>query len=246
MRAQTSSVPAAENEPDVADPPPVANTLHVESPPQVGPAVEESPVGASPPDGPPVGDTARADFRPSRHPTWSGSAQRALASAVAQASEWRTGVRDAVKVIGLEGGWDAVSVWVPDERRAQLKCSAMWVADADGQAEFETRTWQRPHAIAGTELGHAFSAGDAAWLTRIEESADDRLATAAAEGMGTTLIVPICEGGRSVAVLEMLCRGTAPPDEDVAASIEAVAVQLGHFWHLLRVGAAPHWRVGRF
>jgi hypothetical protein len=195
---------------------------------------------------PGVADAPLRELDTARRPSWSGHAQRALASAVAQASEWRTGVRDAVKVIGIEGGWDAVSVWVPDERRPHLKCSAMWMAEADGRAEFETRTWQRPHAIAETELGRAFSSGDTAWITRIGESTDDRLVTAAAEGMGTALIVPICEGGRSVAVLELLCREVAPPDEDVAASIAAVAVQLGHFWHLLRAGAAPHWRLGRF
>jgi hypothetical protein len=183
---------------------------------------------------------------PAGRPCWSGRAQRALSAALAQASEWRIGIRDAVKVIGSEGGWDVASVWLPDDRRPLLKCAAMWTADPDRRAEFETRTWQRPHSRTRTELGTAFATGEAAWLTGIEKSEDERLLMAAREGMNTALIVPVCDGGSAVAVLELLSCPAAPPDEDVAASIAAVALQLGHFWHLLRAGAEPHWHVGRF
>jgi hypothetical protein len=183
---------------------------------------------------------------PDGGPSWSGVAQRALSAALAQASEWRTGIRDAVKVLGSEGQWDAVSVWLPDDRRPLLRCAAMWVAEADGRGEFETRTWQHPELVSRTELGRAFSTGAAAWLTGIARSKDERLLTVVEEGMATALVVPIRDGRSPVAVLELLSRQSATSDEEVAASIDAVALQLGHFWHLLRLGAEPHWRLGKF
>jgi hypothetical protein len=195
---------------------------------------------------PPV-DSLQGQTNGHAGPAWSGRAQRTLAAALAQASEWRVGVRDAVRVIGSEGGWDAVSVWVRDERRPQLKCAAMWLPDgADGKAEFETRTWQRPSSISGSELGHVFCSGETAWLTGIAESDDDRLLSAVEVGMNTALLVPVSVGSASIATLELLSRRGGAPHEDVAAAITAVALQLGHFWHLLKVGAEPHWRLGKF
>lgn len=199
------------------------------------------------PEAEPVPEPAAPTTATTRsRPTWSGHAQHTLTAALAHASEWRTGLRDAVKVLGVEGGWDAVSAWLPEERRPSLKCTAMWLAEPDGRAVFETQTWQRPHSISGTELGHVFTSGESAWLTGIAESDDDRLLTAVEEGMSTALLVPVCEGPSSLAVLELLSRRTAAPDPDVAESIAAVGLQLGHFSHLLRAGAQPHWRLGKF
>ena len=63
--------------------------------------------------------------------------------------------------------------------------------------------------------------------------------------MRGALIVVASDGARPIAALELLTMSAAPPSADVTASIEAVALQLGHFWHLLSAGAQPKWRFGR-
>jgi hypothetical protein len=59
------------------------------------------------------------------------------------------------------------------------------------------------------------------------------------------LIVAIRDGARVVAALELLTRVDAQPGGELIAALEAVALQLGHFWHLLSASAQPTWRFGR-
>jgi GAF domain-containing protein len=121
----------------------------------------------------------------------------------------------------------------------------MWTADAHDRGEFETRTWQRPYPVAGSALGHAFNARDATWLSGLENADDERLLAAAREGMRSSVLVPIRSGRTAVALLELLSRAPLQPDPELAAAMDAIALQLGHFWQLLRQGAQPHWRLGR-
>jgi GAF domain len=189
---------------------------------------------------PPLQATA-ADSRPH----WSSAAQRTLASTLASASEWRTGVRDVVKVLGYEAGWDAVCAWLPDDRGRLLRCAAMWTAGPDDRDEFETRTWQKPDSIHTSELGRAFAGRDATRLTEIGAAEDERLLAASHEGMRSAVLVPVHSGRMAVGVLELLSRQELGPDAELVAAMDAVAVQLGHFWQLLRQAAEPHWRLGR-
>jgi hypothetical protein len=204
-----------------ASPPPVA----AEPPP---------PVAAVPPS--PPGD---------QQPSWSAAAQRTLSQTLASASDWRTGVRDVVKVLGREAGWDVVCAWLPDDRGQQLRCVAMWTVDADERDEFETRTWQKPYRLGTGEIGRALSARDAVWLTEIGSSEDDRLLAAAREGMRSAVLVPVYGGGTAVGVLEFLSQQDLEPNAELAAAMDGAAAQLGHFWQLLRLGAEPRWRLGR-
>jgi hypothetical protein len=64
--------------------------------------------------------------------------------------------------------------------------------------------------------------------------------------MRSGLLVPVREGRSTVAALELLSEADQPPDEELAISAEAVAVQLAHFRRLLRMAGAPRWRLGRF
>jgi hypothetical protein len=178
-------------------------------------------------------------------PHWSAAAQRTLTASLANASEWRIGLRDVVKVLGREAGWDAVCAWVPDERGRQLRCAAMWSGDGDGLAEFETRTWQQPQSLTTSVLGRSFAAREVTRLTEIGASDDNRLQTASAEGMTSAVLVPIHSGRSGIGLLELLCRHELRPDAELAAAMDGVALQLGHFWHLLQLGAQPHWRLGR-
>ena len=175
---------------------------------------------------------------------WSAHAQRTLAAALAGAFEWSVGLKYVVRLLGVEGKWDAVCAWRPDERRPILGCAAMWTAEP-GLAALESATWQQPLPIAGTALGRAMFATEPTNLGGIEATDDDRLITAARHGMRSALLVPLRDGRAAVGVLELLSRAEGPVGADVEAAIEAVALQLGQFWHLLRQGAEQRWRTER-
>jgi hypothetical protein len=83
------------------------------------------------------------------------------------------------------------------------------------------------------------------WLAELDASRDRHFAAAAAQGLRSALLVPIRDGIATVGMLELLSRAHLTIDPDVTASLEAIALQLGHFAHLLRLGASPHWRLGR-
>ncbi len=174
---------------------------------------------------------------------WTPTAQRAFAAVLASASDWRTGLKDAVKVLGAVGGWDSVTAWCPGET-AMLRCAAMW-ADAEHLGLFETLTWQRAEPIEGTELGRALMQTHATSVAAIGASRDPRLQSAADGGIRSALLVPVRDGVHPVAVLEFLSHESEAVDAELAIALEANGVQLGHFAHLLRLGARPQWRTGR-
>ncbi len=121
----------------------------------------------------------------------------------------------------------------------------MWTDEADERDEFETRTWQKPYRLGTGEIDRALTARDVVWLTDIGSSDDDRLLAAAREGMRSAVLVPVHGGSTAVGVLEFLSQNDLRPDAELAAAMDGAALQLGHFWHLLRLGAEPRWRLGR-
>jgi hypothetical protein len=191
--------------------------------------------------GPP--ETGTAVSRPG--PSWNPDAQRALTSSLAQAAEWRTGLKDAIRVLGTEAGWDVVIAWCPDERGRALRCVAMWMSAPAGLSLFETATWQRRQSPTASLAGRAAVGDRASWFGDLSAVSDAQLAAAAGEGMEGALLVPMRQGEESIGVLELLTRRPAAPAPEVATAMEAVALQLAHFECLLRRGAEPRWRLGR-
>jgi hypothetical protein len=192
------------------------------------PAVEE-----------PAGAVAGSAF------SWSPSAQRSLTSALAHSAEWRTGLKDALRILGTEAGWDAVIAWCPDERGTSLRCAAMWMSSPQQLALFETATWQRRQSPGSSQVGRAAAGEHAAWVGDLSAVADPQLAAAAGEGMQGALLIPMRHEEETSGVLQMLTSGPETPGPDVATAMEAVALQLAHLDYLLRRGAEPRWRVGR-
>jgi hypothetical protein len=178
-------------------------------------------------------------------PGWGAVAQRELAAALARASDWRLGVKAAIGVLGSAGGWDAICAWQPDERREYASCFTTWIAHPDWRSEFETATWQRRQPLSTSGVGQGFASPESRWLRTDPDSEDSRLRALAHQGMGSALVVPVRFGAGPVAVLELITAAAGPPTAELIAAIEAVALQLGHFWHLLSVGAQPVWRFGR-
>jgi hypothetical protein len=178
-------------------------------------------------------------------PTWTPAAQRALAAALAGVEDWRGGVKAALAVIGSDGGWDAICAWHVEPHQGYASCFASWIAYPGQMNEFETATWQRRQPLSASCIGDAFDAPDSRWLLADPESADPRLQALARHRMGGAMILPIRDGARVVAARELLTATTARPNEELITAIEAIALQLGHLWHLFAVAAQPVWRFGR-
>jgi PAS domain-containing protein len=176
---------------------------------------------------------------------WSPAAQRSFSASLLASSELRSGLKEAVKELGLHGGWDAVTAWILNDREA-LTCGAMWTATTD-LSEFDTITWQTRTAASRSILADVLPASSPTWLTSIPDDApgDPRLDKAASYGMQSAVLIPVRDGSGPLAVLELLTRTRAEEDPEVLTALEAVALQLSQFAHLLKLGAKPHWQLGR-
>jgi PAS domain-containing protein len=178
-------------------------------------------------------------------PTWDSSAQRAFTTALSQSSDWRVSVKSAIGVVGSEGGWDAVCAWQPEDLNGFASCFAMWTGENHRLAALETATWQRRQPLTGSTIGEALTSEESRWLTADPGAADRRLQLLAQHGIRGALIVPVKDGARPVAALELLTVGATEPSRDLVDAIETMALQLGHFSHLLSAGAQARWRFGR-
>jgi PAS domain S-box-containing protein len=186
---------------------------------------------------PPSSDSDAAEPARSGH-AWTTASQHALSAALAGASEWRAALKQAARVIGTEGGWEAVVAWAPDDGRGPMTCSAMWTADPARLAGFENLTWQHRLDASGTEFGRARNRPGPTCLLELQ-TADDRMLRMAAEvGMGSALLLPIRDGEKAIAILELLSSADTPPDSELMVALEAVALQLGAVGQALRT---THW-----
>jgi hypothetical protein len=173
--------------------------------------------------------------------TWTPASQRALSGALAGVSDWRTALKYAVKAIGTEGGWDAAIAWAPDDGRGPMMCAAMWTSDPARLGGFENLTWQHRLDASGTEFGRARNRPGPTCLLELQ-TADDRMLRMAAElGMGSALLLPIREGEKTIAMLELLSHAETPPGSELMVSLEGVSLQLGTIGQLL---STTHWNLG--
>jgi hypothetical protein len=178
-------------------------------------------------------------------PTWGSSAQRAFTTALSQSADWRVSVKSAIGVVGSQGGWDAVCAWQPDDLNGFASCFAMWTGENRRLGALETATWQRRQPLTGSTIGEALTSEESGWLAADPRAADRRLQLLAQHGIRGALIVPVKDGAQPVAALELLTVGAAQPSRELVDAIETIALQLGHFSHLLSAGAQPRWRFGR-
>ncbi len=166
--------------------------------------------------------------------SWQPTAKRTLAASLARESVWRNVLKETVQVLGSEGGWDTVTAWLPDESDG-LGCAATWAAHR-GLDRFEALTWEAGPKRDGSLLDQALQAPHLTWLTDIDAVDDERLQTAAAHGMRSALLLPVRNGASTIGLLELLTHDSVEPDAQIALSLEASALQLGRFGHLLSLG----------
>jgi transcriptional regulator with GAF, ATPase, and Fis domain len=167
--------------------------------------------------------------------SWQPAAKRTLSASLARESVWRNVLKETVEVLGSEGGWDTVTAWLPDESN-NLGCAATWTAHR-GLDRFEALTWEAALERDGSLLDQALQAPHVTWLTDIDAVDDARLQTAAAHGMSSALLLPVRTGKATVGLLELLTHDPVEPDAQIALSLEASALQLGRFGHLLSMGS---------
>jgi predicted nucleic acid-binding Zn-ribbon protein len=166
--------------------------------------------------------------------SWQPTAKRTLAASLARESVWRNVLKETVQVLGSEGGWDTVTAWLPDESDG-LGCAATWAAHR-GLDRFEALTWDAAPKRNGSLLDQALQAPHLTWLTDIDAVDDERLQTASAHGMSSALLLPVRNGASTIGLLELLTHDSIEPDAQIALSLEAAALQLGRFGHLLSLG----------
>jgi PAS domain-containing protein len=166
--------------------------------------------------------------------SWQPTAKRTLSASLARESVWRNVLKETVEVLGSEGGWDTVTAWLPDDAN-KLDCAATWTAHG-GLDRFETLTWEVPVDREGSLLDQALQAPHLTWLTDIDAVDDARLQAAAAHGMSSALLLPVRSGTTTIGLLELLTHDSIEPDAQIALSLEASALQLGRFGHLLSLG----------
>jgi PAS domain-containing protein len=176
---------------------------------------------------------------------WGTGSQRALSAALVGLTEWRSVLKHAVGTLGSEGGWDVTVAWCPDEPRGSMRCGAIWMRDPTGLATLETRTWQHRRDTSTAEFGRARNRMAATCLIELQSAEDPLLRAAAAEGMGSALLMPISNGGETIAMLELLSRTAIAPNAELLVSLEAIALQLGALAQLLKLTDPRSWRMGR-
>jgi hypothetical protein len=166
--------------------------------------------------------------------SWHPTAKRTLSASLARESVWRNVLKETVEVLGSEGGWDTVTAWLPDDAN-KLDCAATWTAHSSLD-RFEALTCAVPVNRQGSLLDQALQAPHLTWLTDIDAIDDARLQTAAAHGMSSALLLPVRSGTTTIGLLELLTHDSIEPDAQIALSLEASALQLGRFGHLLSLG----------
>jgi PAS domain-containing protein len=178
-------------------------------------------------------------------PHWNAGTQRALSGALAGITEWRAALKQVVKSLGRDGGWDTAVAWCPEDRRGFMKCVAMWTDGSPNLSNFETRTWQHRQDVGGTEFGRARNRSGATCLLELQTAEDSLLRSAAGEGMRSAVLVPIQNGTETIGMLELLSRSDAPPDGELTLFLEGIGMQLAALAQMLNFAAVPRWTTGR-
>jgi hypothetical protein len=179
-------------------------------------------------------------------PTWDGTAQRAVAEAIAEVSDWRIALKEIVRVLGALGGWDAVVAWCPEERRPGFCCVGMWTGHDSSLRALETKTWQARRQPTAAEFGTARARANATCFPTLDGAEDRLLRDAAEAGIESVMYVPIRVENEVIGVIELWSRRSAEPDGDVVLFLEAIGLQLGSHAGLINAAASPRWRVGRY
>jgi hypothetical protein len=123
-----------------------------------------------------------------------------------------------------------------------MKCAAAWLGETLNSSTFETQVWQHrqkpPAAVNGN--GHTPHA-----LLELGTAKDVLLKAAAAEGMGSSIVVPIADEAQLIGLVQLFSSHAESPHPELMLSLEGIALQLAGVARLLNSASTPQWRFGR-
>ena len=178
-------------------------------------------------------------------PRWGAGSQYALSTALAGVTEWRAALKLATDVLGSEGGWDATIAWCTEQPGPAMRCGVVWTRDPKDLASIESRAWKHVEDPSAAEFGRARARMATTCLLDLQSAEDPLLVAAGAEGIGSAILIPISDGGDTVAMLELLSRGATMPNPELVVSLDAIGLQLGALARLLKFTDPSEWRLGR-
>jgi len=82
-------------------------------------------------------------------------------------------------------------------------------------------------------------------LLELQSAEDPLLRVAAAEGMGSALLVPISDGSDTTAMIVLFSRAAAAPSAELMVSLDAIGLQLGAIAQLCKPRYSPGWGTAR-
>ena len=179
-------------------------------------------------------------------PRWSHSAQLHLTAAQAGCRDWHSVVTETVRIVGSEGGWEAVIAWALDQRDNHYTCRATWCRAPDRMASFETAMWQVRQAGSGSPISDVATAAEPQLLSGLDAAADPHLTTIARAGMHTVVLVPVRHGLETAAVLELCTRAELNPDPELDIAVRVIAAGLANLHQLLTTDRTPQWGDRRY
>jgi PAS domain-containing protein/uncharacterized coiled-coil DUF342 family protein len=176
---------------------------------------------------------------------WNAGSQRTLSAALVGVTDWRSVLGHAVGTLGAEGGWDAAIAWYLERPRAPMTCAAIWTSEGADLASLESRTWKYRVDASTAEFGRARNRMAPTCLLELQSAEDPLLRVAAAEGMGSALLVPIGDGSGASAMIVLFSRTAAAPSAELMVALDAIGLQLGVLAQICEPRYSPRWETAR-
>ncbi|NNN04485.1 MAG: response regulator, partial [Elusimicrobia bacterium] len=153
----------------------------------------------------------------------------AATKALAEATDWRTGLRAVVRGIGEALGLTAAGAWEIDRASGELYCADFW--HSSGHSTPFTRQSRMIRFAKGVGLpGRVWRDGRPAWIVDAPMDANfPRAASAKEDGLRASVAFPVLLDGEVEGVLEFFSTSAVDPDEELLSLFVSIGRQLGEF-----------------
>lgn len=156
--------------------------------------------------------------------------------AVADDLDRKRALEEVLGAVADALGWDAASVWLADDERTSLACTAMWSRDDAAFAAFIAETRERRFVIGESLPGRVLQSGEPEWCTIGDDDPSFlRWRGARAAGIAEGFAVPIIEGANAIGAMELFTSKPEPADPDLLLALRTVGLQIGQFLRRVRL-----------
>jgi PAS domain S-box-containing protein len=158
-------------------------------------------------------------------------AQHDVSRVMAEAESLGAAVPKILQAIGENLGWQLGALWAVNQRRAVLRCKAIWRADGVESGEFETVTREMTLPRGSGLPGRVWLEGKPQWLGNAEE--DESVSAMRLKSVRGTmrgmLAFPIRSNRRVIGVVEFFSREDRAPDDELLRTVSTLGNQIGEF-----------------